>query len=149
VAAIDVNMGCNKHSAVAGGHGAALSADPERARDVVATLARNLPPGVPVTAKVRLQASAAASLELCRRLEAAGAAAVIVHARSAAEGPSVGARWAALAPLVAALAVPVIGNGDVWDADDARDKARPRPGRRRTPEAGVPECAACAAARGL
>ena len=37
-------------------------------------------------------------------------------------GPSVAAEWAELAPLTGALAIPVLGNGDVWDVADARHK---------------------------
>ena len=146
VAAVDLNMGCPKRSALAGGGtGVALLRDPERAADIVRTLRRNL--GVPVSVKVRLlggkdaaergagshagmlgtagagaaavaAAAAAAArdtLETMRRLESAGAQAIVVHARRAHEvGEAEGAvRWAALRPLASALGVPVLANGGV------------------------------------
>ena len=137
VAAVDLNMGCPKRSAWAGGGtGVALLRDPERAADIVRTLRRNL--GVPVSVKVRLlggkdaaseggagagaaavaaaaAAAARETLETMRRLESAGAQAIVVHARRAHEvGEAEGAaRWAELRPLASALGVPVLANGGV------------------------------------
>jgi tRNA-dihydrouridine synthase len=49
----------------------------------------------------------------------AGATWVALHARTAAQRYSGEADWAAIAALKAALSVPVLGNGDIWEADDA------------------------------
>src|SRR5437763_12288244 len=50
----------------------------------------------------------------------AGVAAVALHARTAAQRYSGSADWAAIGELKRAVDVPVLGNGDIWEADDAR-----------------------------
>ena len=140
VMAVDINMGCNKHSAVSCGMGAALGRNPEEAAGIVKALVRNLPSDCPVTAKVRLQDNPQRTLDLARALEVAGASAITVHCRRSAQvnarnqrtlyrgdspltlpdqGPGDAAEWRALAPIVQAVRVPVIGNGDVFDVPSA------------------------------
>ena len=65
----------------------------------------------------------AAAISLCAvtvmRAQDAGVAHVALHGRTAAQGYSGAADWDAIAHLVAALDIPVLGNGDIWGADDA------------------------------
>jgi len=117
VQAIDINMGCPKHFSIQGGMGAKLLEDPERARDIVATVGRNLR-GLPVTAKMRRLATDEKTVDFARQLERAGVAAVAVHARFVHERPRDPASWDAVRPVVEALSVPVIANGDVCSHDD-------------------------------
>jgi tRNA-dihydrouridine synthase 2 len=94
VAAIDINMGCAKHFAVSAGMGAHLMTEQKVADDIIKTLRRNL--SIPVSVKTRIfthqsvegvwsGSSAAADLhrscEWLQLLQAAGAAAITVHAR--------------------------------------------------------------------
>ena len=101
---IDINMGCPVAKVVKGGAGAALMRTPELAAQILAAVRRALPGEVPVTAKIRSGWDAASlnAPELARRLEAAGAAA-----------------WGAIAAVKRAVAIPVIGNGDVLSKGDA------------------------------
>ncbi len=116
-AGVDVNMGCPKPFSTTGGMGAALLKDPERAADIVRTLARNLP--VPVSCKVRLLDDARATLDFVRAMEHAGASCIAVHARRADDREkAVAARWEALRPVVEAVGVPVLANGDLYTWDD-------------------------------
>ncbi|KAG5180339.1 hypothetical protein JKP88DRAFT_152987, partial [Tribonema minus] len=116
VAAVDVNMGCPKRFSIQGGMGAALLTNPDVACDIIATLRRALP--VPVTAKIRLLDTAAATVELARRLEAAGAAALTVHARLRSTDPKEPALWDMLRPVVDSVGIPVIANGDIYSRAD-------------------------------
>ena len=74
---IDINMGCPVKFSVQGGMGAALLSKPERVKDILGTLVRNLP-GVPVTCKIRLLDSAHDTLQLARAIQETGVAALAV-----------------------------------------------------------------------
>eukprot|EP00949_MAST-11_sp_MAST-11-sp1_P004783 g4783.t1 len=118
VAAMDLNMGCPKHFSVSGGMGVALCSDPDRACDIIQTLRRNL--DIPVSAKIRLLPTDAKTVELCRRLEHAGCAAISVHAREKHERPRDKAHWDRFRILQESVNVPIIANGDIFTADDVQ-----------------------------
>eukprot|EP00753_Platysulcus_tardus_P008989 PLAT175.2.p1 GENE.PLAT175.2~~PLAT175.2.p1 ORF type:complete len:303 (+),score=106.00 PLAT175.2:458-1366(+) len=102
-------MGCPKKFSLSGGMGAALLKKPELAADIISTLRRNL--NIIVSAKVRLLDTPAETVELLRRLEAAGAQALSVHARKAGEKRTSPARWDEMPSDC--VSVPLIGNGNV------------------------------------
>eukprot|EP00850_Spirogloea_muscicola_P006981 SM000034S12735 [mRNA] locus=s34:416346:417828:- [translate_table: standard] len=115
-------MGCPKAFSLQGGMGAALLAKPDLVHDILTTLRRNL--DLPVTCKIRLLHSTAATVELARRIEACGVAALAVHGRRMADRPRHAAQWPEIAHVVSALSIPVIANGDVFcfeDFDRMRD----------------------------
>lgn len=116
---IDINMGCAVPKVRRLGAGVALMADPERA--VALTRAAIEAAEVPVTVKLRagLEAGDDRYLELARRLQDAGVAAVTLHPRTAAEGFRGNADWELIARLVEVLSIPVIGSGDVTEPEDA------------------------------
>ncbi|KAL9461158.1 hypothetical protein AB3S75_004203 [Citrus x aurantiifolia] len=116
VAAIDINMGCPKSFSVSGGMGAALLSKPELIHDILTMLKRNL--DVPVTCKIRLLKSSQDTVELARRIEKTGVSALAVHGRKVADRPRDPAKWGEIADIVAALSIPVIANGDVFEYDD-------------------------------
>ncbi|KAM7251765.1 hypothetical protein ACFE04_023648 [Oxalis oulophora] len=108
VAAVDINMGCPKSFSISGGMGAALLNKPELIHDILTTLKRNL--DIPVTCKIRLLKSPQETVELARRIEKTGV--------SALDRPRDPAKWNEIADVVAALSIPVIANGDVFEYDD-------------------------------
>jgi nifR3 family TIM-barrel protein len=117
---IDVNMGCPVPKICKTGAGAALLADPESAAAIVEAMVRAV--RIPVTVKMRrgLTPSSARPVETARRFEAAGAAALCVHPRAAAEEYGGTADHRITAEVVAAVSVPVIASGDITTAQDAR-----------------------------
>jgi len=116
VAGVDINMGCPKAFSTGGGMGAALLSKPDTAVDIIKTLKRNLP--VPVTCKIRLLETDAATVDLARALEQAGASMLTVHTRLKEERPRHPAHWDRLRPIVDALSIPVAVNGDVFCYED-------------------------------
>lgn len=118
VAGIDINMGCPKHFSISGGMGASLLRKPELAEDMLRALRRNLSEDVTVTCKIRLLEDDAKTVELVRRLEAAGAQAIGVHMRETHHRPREPAIWDRLSAVVDAVHVPVLANGDVYSAKD-------------------------------
>lgn len=118
---IDLNFGCPAAKVTRKGGGAALPAHPVLFRNVVAAAVRAAGP-VPVTVKMRIGVDEAhhTHLEAGRIAEAEGAVAVALHARTAEQLYSGHARWPAIAALKEAVtSVPVLGNGDIWEASDA------------------------------
>lgn len=119
---IDLNFGCPVPKVTRRGGGAAL---PWRrrlfARLVRAAVAAAAPSGVPVTVKMRkgIDDDHLTYVEAGLAAQEAGVAAVALHGRTAAQRYSGTADWDAIATLKQALDVPVLGNGDIWEADDA------------------------------
>lgn len=112
--AIDVNMGCPVRKVLQRGCGADLMRDPPRAAALVAAVATAV--DVPVTVKTRLGFDRVAAAEHVIAVVDAGAAAVAVHGRTAAQGYAGVADWDAIAAIAARVDVPVLGSGDVRDA---------------------------------
>lgn len=118
---IDLNFGCPAPKVTKKGGGAALPAHPVLFRHVVAAAVRAAGP-VPVTVKMRIgvDASHLTALESGRIAAEEGAACVALHARTAEQLYSGHADWSAIAALKEAVTtVPVLGNGDIWEAADA------------------------------
>ncbi|NLU78975.1 tRNA dihydrouridine synthase DusB [Micromonospora sp. HNM0581] len=119
---IDLNFGCPVPKVTRRGGGAAL---PWRrrlfARLVKAAVDAAAPAGVPVTVKMRkgIDDDHLTYVEAGSAAQDAGVAAVALHGRTAAQRYSGTADWDAIATLKQALDVPVLGNGDIWEADDA------------------------------
>jgi len=118
---IDMNFGCPVRKVTRRGGGAAIPWKRELLRRIVRAAVRNAG-DVPVTIKFRLGIDAAHEtyLDAGRIAEDEGCAAVALHARSAAQLYDGEARWEAIARLKQAVrSIPVLGNGDVWEAHDA------------------------------
>ncbi|MDR0593328.1 MAG: tRNA-dihydrouridine synthase, partial [Bifidobacteriaceae bacterium] len=118
---IDLNFGCPVPKVTRQGAGAALPWRREVFRRVVAEAVAAADP-LPVTVKLRLglDADRLTFLDAGLAAEAAGAAAITLHARTAAQYYSGRADWSRIAELKRAVrSVPVLGNGDVFTADDA------------------------------
>ena len=116
---IDINMGCPVRKVVNRCAGAALLQDVPRIASIVESMSAATP--LPVTAKIRLgwDGNSRNVVEVCRTLEAAGARAVAIHARTRAEKFEGEAHWEMIAEARRAVRIPVIGNGDVRRAEDA------------------------------
>ncbi len=118
---IDLNFGCPVPKVTRKGGGAALPWRIELFTDIVRGAVRAADGRVPVTVKMRvgIDDEHRTFLEAGLRAQEAGAAAVALHGRTAAQHYSGAADWAPIATLVDALDIPVLGNGDIWEADDA------------------------------
>jgi nifR3 family TIM-barrel protein len=118
--AIDLNMGCPVSKIVAKGQGAALMRDPLRAAVIFRTLRKAV--GVPFTIKIRSgwDERTVNAVEIARIAEGEGVDAITVHPRTRSQQYTGRAPWDVIREVVAAVSVPVAGNGDVKTHDDAR-----------------------------
>ncbi len=120
---IDLNFGCPVQKVTRKGGGAALPWKSGLFAAIVSAAVKAATPyGVPVTVKMRkgIDAEHLSYLEAGRIAEAEGVATVALHGRTAAEYYSGTADWDAIGRLKEAVtSIPVLGNGDIWSADDA------------------------------
>jgi nifR3 family TIM-barrel protein len=117
---VDINMGCPVPKVIRTGAGAAMMRDVSGAARVVSRMVEEI--RAPVTVKIRSgwdQDHINAS-EVARALEEAGASAITVHPRCRSEHHRGRAAWNVIAAVKQAVRIPVIGNGDVRSARDAR-----------------------------
>lgn len=118
---IDMNFGCPVPKVTRHGGGAALPWKIDLFASIVRAAVVNAG-AVPITVKFRMgiDDDHLTYLDAGRVAEGEGAAAVALHARTAQQRYSGSARWEAIAALVEAVrSIPVLGNGDIWTADDA------------------------------
>src|SRR5688572_25953293 len=113
---VDVNMGCPVPKIAKHNAGCSLMREPEHAASVVRAMARAV--RIPVTVKMRAgwDADAINAPELARRMEDAGAAALAVHGRTAAQSYSGFSDWDLIARVAAQVNIPVFGSGDCIEA---------------------------------
>lgn len=108
---IDFNLGCPASQIVSQGSGAALLKRPQKIAKIVQTLVKHS--SKPVTVKMRLGYDKNNAVELVKIIEANGADAVAIHARTFKQGYTGKADWNAIKEVKEKVNIPVIGNGDV------------------------------------
>ena len=121
---IDINMGCSAKTVSGRGAGAGLLRTPLKIARIFHRLTRLL--DIPVTGKIRIgwDDDTRNHTLIARIIEGEGGAMVAVHGRTKVQGYGGSADWDAIAEVRHAVKIPVIGNGDVRQADDiARMKA--------------------------
>jgi nifR3 family TIM-barrel protein len=121
---IDINMGCPSKSVTSGSCGSALMRDPDHAlRLIEATVEATK---LPVTLKMRLGWDHASlnAAEIAKRAENAGVQMLTIHGRTRQQFFRDKADWFLIAPVVDAVTIPVIANGDIGTAAEAREALR-------------------------
>jgi tRNA-dihydrouridine synthase B len=109
---VDVNMGCPVPKIAKHNAGCSLMREPEHAQSVVAAMTKAV--RIPVTVKMRAgwDANAINAPDLARRMEDAGASALAVHGRTAAQSYSGVSDWDLIARVASGVSIPVFGSGD-------------------------------------
>lgn len=118
---IDINMGCPAAKVVSSCHGSALIRKPELAQELVHATKKEV--SIPVSVKTRLGWDTKETLvPFCQKLVEAGAEALAIHGRTYQDQYKGEADWDPIYELKKHVDVPVIGNGDIRNGQDALDK---------------------------
>jgi nifR3 family TIM-barrel protein len=120
---IDINFGCPAPKVTRRGGGAAVPLKKNLLRAIVSgAVEAGAHYGIPITCKFRMGINddLLTFIDTGLICEEAGAAAIALHARTATQHYAPSARWEAIAELKRAVtSIPVLGNGDIWEAPDA------------------------------
>lgn len=118
-AAIDINMGCPVRKVAGNGEGSALLCDPQRAAEIVRAVKNAV--SLPVTVKMRSgwDSTSIHAPEFAKRLEDAGASLITIHGRTREQMYAPGVDYDVIRRVKESVSIPVVGNGDIYTADDA------------------------------
>lgn len=118
---LDINMGCPAPKVVKNGDGSALMRNPKLAEEVLKSVVKNSTK--PVTLKIRKgwDDNSANAVEIAKIAEASGISALAIHGRTREQYYSGKADWDIITEIKNAINIPVIGNGDVFTVEDARN----------------------------
>lgn len=122
--AIDINMGCPVKKVTANGEGSALLKNPVLAGEIIEAVVKAT--HLPVTVKIRAgwDKDSINAVEMARVAEASGASMLCIHGRTREQMYEPGVNREVIAAVKAAVSIPVLGNGDIYTAEDALSMMR-------------------------
>lgn len=116
---LDINMGCPAPKVIKNGDGSALMKNPKLAEEVMKSVVKNSIK--PVTLKIRKgwDDNSINAVEIAKIAEQAGISALAIHGRTREQYYSGEADWDIIKEIKQSISIPVIGNGDVFEIEDA------------------------------
>jgi nifR3 family TIM-barrel protein len=116
---LDINFGCSVKKVVKTGSGVALMRTPDTAQSLLKSVRKSI--RIPLTIKMRTgwDHSGEQAVIIAKIAEACGVDAITVHPRTAKQQFNGQADWAVISAVKKSVSIPVIGNGDIFSADDA------------------------------
>lgn len=120
---IDINAGCPMKRVVHSGHGSALLKSPEKIKEILFTLREQLEESTKLSIKIRVGYDRPENyLQIAKIAEEAGCSHITVHGRTRAQLYTGLADWSLIKEIKEHVTIPVIGNGDIFTAEAAKEK---------------------------
>lgn len=119
---VDINLGCPVPKVTAPGGGSALLLEPEKAKNIFQAIVKNVSK-IPVTVKMRkgfADDSGDEAVRIAKIAEDSGICAIAVHGRTRVQQYTGKADWEAIGKVKKSVKIPVFGNGDVTNGEDAK-----------------------------
>ena len=116
---IDFNMGCPVPKIVGNGEGSALMREPKKVEQILSSMVRHVKKPVTVKFRKGFNDTSVNAVEIAKIAESCGVAAVAVHGRTREQYYSEKADWESIRQVKETVKIPVIGNGDVFQPEDA------------------------------
>ncbi len=118
---VDINFGCSVRKIVKTGSGVALMREPSKAEKLLKSVREAIK--LPLTIKIRSgwDATGEQAINIARIAEACGVDGIAVHPRTAVQGFEGKAAWPIIGAVKTHVSIPVIGNGDIFEAKDAME----------------------------
>lgn len=121
VSFFDVNMGCPVSKVVNNGEGSALMKEPELIGEIVSALVKATQKPISIKIRAGFSEDQLNAVEICKRAEAAGVSMIAIHGRTREQFYSGKANWDIIREAKNAVNIPIIGNGDVFSGEAAKN----------------------------
>ena len=118
---VDLNFGCPAKTVNKSKGGAVLLKETQALYDIVKAVRDAVPSHIPVSAKIRLGfEDKSLAVDNAMAITEAGASELVVHARTKTEGYKPPAYWEWIAKIKQHTSIPLVANGEIWSASDAK-----------------------------
>ena len=121
---IDFNMGCPMPKIANNGMGSSLLKNVDLASYIIRSATTHTKKPVTVKMRIGIDGMTTSPVDFAKAMQDAGASAIVVHGRTKEQLYTGQADWQMIEKIAKSLSIPVFGNGDIWTAEDAKNRLK-------------------------